>query len=366
MTDKQPKGIRRRATHAEVFAKVNGKFLSRHYPLTYSDAQLRERREHLIAVAKHGAPDDEATTPAARTFEGDVTAYLKLVALMPTYKDRAYRIGQWVDVFRGRARDTITAEEIGLQLERWRSQHQWSVAYLNQFRVALMSFYTRLNGESGYNPVRDVPHYDERSSVQVRALDMLTLMQVIRRMSPHGKGRVICRALLWTGLPGELFKQIRAEDVNFKTGTLYVHKREKGRGMAAATIALVPRYVPGARRPRFPSAHALRRLIAIGGLGYYSNSSLHSRVADAVERENAIRRAKGCTDLVPPVNPYMFRHSFGTWLAPQIKDDRALMEIMRTKSIERYTVGSVPARVADAIAKLGRSWHIVRPTEKAK
>jgi integrase len=52
------------------------------------------------------------------------------------------------------------------------------------------------------------------------------------------------------------------------------------------------------------------------------------------------------------VNPYTFRHSFGTWAAGVLKDDRALMELMRTRSIRRYTEGATAQRLEQAREQL--------------
>lgn len=60
-------------------------------------------------------------------------------------------------------------------------------------------------------------------------------------------------------------------------------------------------------------------------------------LARAVATENATRRQK---DRLPPLRPYDLRHSFATWAASIIKDDRALKELIRTNRIARYTEGA--------------------------
>jgi len=360
------KGIRRRATDWELFAKVRGRYVSERYPLDTPEAALLGLREHMIAVAKHGAP--ALDTPEGRTFEQDATAYLALVTHMPSYQDRKYQIGEWVKAFRGRMRATITAIEIAAQLQKWRGRGEWADGTLNRRRTALMHLYTRLDGRSAPNVVKDVPPYSEVYSEQDRAIDMLTALKVIRRMSWKGKSRARCRALLWTGLPTKLFQQIREKDLVLVHGddaSVWVAARRKGSGIPAARIPLMPRLGPNGR-PRYPAVNAFRRLIALGGLGAYSGSSLHSRVAEAVARENAIRRAKGQPP-VPPIHPYMFRHSFGTWLAPQVRDDRVLAQLLRTESIARYTVASVSVRLREVAKQLAKGWqpaHLAKKTRE--
>lgn len=56
--------------------------------------------------------------------------------------------------------------------------------------------------------------------------------------------------------------------------------------------------------------------------------------------------------MLPRIRPYDIRHSFATWAAGVLKDDRALKELLRTNSIERYTEGATADRLEHARAEL--------------
>lgn len=346
-TESLPKGIRRTPAGTwQVYVRVRGVYRSRTLPAHTPLRTLIEHREHLRAEEKYGIdPPAEYGT----LFRDDATAYLALCEGMPTYSDRAYRIGRWVSVFGSRDRATITAREIREQLERWRvrGRHDGgplAPASLNQLRTALMAMYTVLDGKSAANIVKDVPAYDERDSVQVRAEPLLTCLRLIRRLKPQGKMRAVLYALLWTGWPHALVAELTAADVDWAGQRVRVARRRKGKGMEAAWIPVVPQAI-----------RALRLVHRRNAWGGCSTSSLHSALARAVAAENAWRRQQNAAagrEVWPMVresfNPYGLRHSFGTWAAARVKDDRALKELLRTNSIARYTEGAVDARLTAA------------------
>lgn len=347
MTNSLPKGIRQTAAGTwQVYVRVHGQLKSRTFPADTSLSVLTEHREHLRAEAKYGIAPPSEHGP---TFRDEARAYLALVKAMPTYADRAYRIERWIDAFGARPRSSITARDIRAQLERWRlvGRHDGkslTPASLNQRRTALMAMYTMLDGRSASNIVRDVPAYDERYSAQIRAESMLTCARLVRRLRVNGKMRAVLHALLWTGWPHQLFSELTLADVDWQAGRVRVGRRRKGKGMPPAWVPVVPR-----------ALLALRQVDRCGAWGGCSTSSLHSAMARAVAAENRWRAERNASAGEPvwpliavPFGPYGLRHSFATWAAGRIKDDRALKELLRTNSIRRYTEGALAERLESA------------------
>lgn len=341
------KGIRQTpAGRWQVFVRVNGVYRSRTFPANTTLPALVAKRERLKAEVKYGVPAEGDDRPAFRT---EAASYLQLVTAMPSYADRAYRIQCWVEVFGSRIRSTITAREIRAQLEKWRRTGSHvggplSQGSLNLRRTALMAMFTTLDGKSAANIVKDVPVYDETYSQVVRAESMVTCVRLIRRIRPRTKMRAILHALLWTGWPHQLLSELTAADVDWTHGKVRVGRRKKGKGMPAAWVPVVPR-----------ALLALRRLDELGAWGGGRTSSLHAGMRRAVRAENRWRteRNQAAGRTVWPLvretfNPYGLRHSFGTWAAARIKDDRALKELLRTNSIARYTEGALAERLAAA------------------
>lgn len=361
MTEALPKGIRRTPAGTwRVYVRVRGALVSRCYPAETGLRALIEHREHLRAEQKYGVPAPDDRLP---TFREEAESYLQLVTAMPSYADRAYRIGCWVAVFGARQRSTITAREIRAQLERWRQHGRkdggpLSVASLNQRRTALMAMITTLDGKSASNIVRDVPAYDERYSVQVRAESMLTCARLIRRLRRRGKMRAVLHALLWTGWPHKLFSEIGPADIDWTAGRVRVGRRRKGKGMPPAWVPVVPR-----------ALLALRQVAARNAWGGCSTSALHSALARAVVSENTWRATRNAIAgeavwplVKTPFSPYGLRHSFATWAAGRIKDDRALKELLRTNSIRRYTEGAL----ADRLEAARRMLAPAKPTRRRR
>lgn len=334
------KGIRRTPRGWQVFVRVRGRFRSRRLPANATPRELSDALERLTAEAKYGVKP----VAECRTFAQDADAYLALVRAMPTYTDRAYRIGCWVAAFGPRARASLTARDIRTQLEAWRrtGRHDGgplSPASLNQRRTALMHLYTVLDGRSAANIVRDVPAYDESYSEAIRAESMVTCVRLIRHLRVGGKMRATLYVLLWTGWPAKLLTSVTAADVDWTRGRVRLARRRKGKGMPPAWVPVVPRALIG-----------LRRLHARGWLGTaFSNSSLHTALARAVATEN---RRRAPAPPLAPLSPYVFRHSFATWAAARIKDDRALRDLIRSNSLHRYTEGAAAERLAAAVRLL--------------
>jgi integrase len=330
-------GIRETATGYQAYVRVHGRFRSKNFPRDTPLSKLKDWRERTRAHEKYG------TGPAADapTFRQDAKEYLTHAAGMPSLADRTYHIEQWIDAFGDRPRQTITARDIRAQLERWRTTGRidggpLTAGSLNRRRTALMALYTVLDGRSAPNIVKDVPAYDESASATIRALPRAIVARLIWHIRRGSRTRARLRVLLWTGWPHALLMAITPADVDWNSGTVRVPPRQKGKGMQAATIPVLPR-----------ALLALRRFFALNAQGRFSASAMHSSLARAVAKENRWRiRHK-----LPPlkaVRPYDIRHSVGTWMAARVKDDRALKELLRTNSIARYTQGATDDRLMAA------------------
>jgi integrase len=333
-------GIRREATSWQVFACVKGRFVSKRYPLDTPLAKLPQYRAALIAKAK-AAP--VAQRPAAgATLAEDAAAYLDLIRAMASFQDQAYHIGQWAERLGHRTRKSLTSRDLREQLEHWRRQGRADGAgglansSLNRRRTALMALYTMLDGKSAVNIVKDVPTYDERDNVQIRAQPIEVMAWIIRHTVPRSKTRARLRVLQWTGWPAQLVMEITYEDVDWRHGTVRAHRRKKGKGMPEKMVPVVPR-----------ALIALRQFFRLGAEGRFSTSSMHKSFAAALAQEQARRVRRGLPAL-PHVHPYTLRHTFGTWAAKLMKDDRTLREMLRTNSIDRYTEGTMDARMTAA------------------
>ena len=334
-------GIRRLETSWQAYLRVNGRLKTKCFPLATPLSTMKAWREEQRVAAKYGL----RLAGEIRSFAKDAQDYLGLVQGMPSYADRAYHIDQWTRVFGSRVRASLTPREIRQQLEAWRRHGHinggpLANGSLNRRRTALMDLYTELDGRRATNPVKDVPKYDERHSEQVRAFPMLTCARVIRRVKPRHQARYWLHALLWTGWPNQLLAQIRPEDVDWVRGRVWVHRRQKARGADAAWIPVLPRTLA-----------VLRRFLEARGAKTYSPSSLGKTLRIALAAENRIR-AQRREPLIPDMHPYVLRHSFATWAAGILKDDRALMELLRTKSIKRYTEGATNDRLEHARTQL--------------
>lgn len=336
------KGVRKtREGTWQVFVKRQGQYRSRRFPAETALQTLKTEREKLIGEILHQLDEPEPV----RTFAEEADEYLTLVTAMPSYADRVYRIRRWVEVFGPRDRKSITAREIAAVLERWRRTGSdqggpLANASLNQRLIALKAMYTKLDGRSAANIVKDVARYDERDSERIRAQPLLDIARVIRRLRPGSQTRARLRVLMWTGWPHALLKGIQPDDIDWTRGRVRLGRRKKGKGMPAAWVPVVPR-----------AMLALRRFADLACWGAFSNSSMHSAFARALAAENRWRMRHEQPTL-PHIRVYDIKHSMATWAAGIVKDDRALKELLRTNSVARYIEGALAQRLEDARAQL--------------
>ena len=336
------KNVRPTAYGFQLYTKVNSRFISEHVSKQPTAMAVREWVRLKHAEIKHGL---DVPPPHDATVEDDVPAYLASVAAMPSIADRTLHMREWARVFKGRHRDSIQPIEIRTQLERLRKTH--SASSCNKRRTALMSFFTALNGKSGYNPVRDVPKYTE--DTEPRAQSLCTIYRILALMRPS-KTRARLRVMLWTGWPQAQLARLKPAHLDLKRGRAYVTPRRKGKGRAGTWLPLLPGAIVALREfdkwdcwtPE-PDGQPMP----------FSSSAMHSAFLRAVAKFNAHRRRLQ----LPPVEirPYDLRHSFGTWVAERTTDERALQELMmhsRAEQTRRYTEAATMKRVVDAVREM--------------
>ena len=287
--------------------------------------------------------------PKATRFEQDAQTYLDAVTSMPSYSDREFHIGWWATLFRGRDRQTISPLEIRTHLETLRKS--LSASSCNKRRTALMSFYTTLNGRSGYNPVRDVPKYPEEE--EPRAQHPVTIYRILALMPPS-KTRARLRVILTTGWPHAQVKKLKAEHVDLQNARAWVTPRRKGKGRKGGWLPLLPSAVA-----------ALREFATWDAWGEFSHHSMQKSFKLALGKLNERRKAHKHPPLA--IRVYDLRHTFGTALAHRITDERVLQELMMHSRIEqtrRYTESATAGRIERAIWQLLETPPATKPSHR--
>lgn len=301
------------------------------------------------------------------TFRDDGRAYLalKTVRAMPSYKTRVAEIEKWIAIFGDRIRRTITTAEIDEQLQALRNQG-YSGSSVNRFRTALMALWTRLDGRSAANPVRDATMFEEAPlTARGQPYELLTLiLDAIPAERGRGvKGEKGSRArgsesrarlevLVWSGMdPGQL-ERMTTQDLSVQERWYTTPPRRKG-----SRRRRTPR--PVIRKPMSRElARAFQRLIDMDLLGKpFSTHSLRHTWERAIRRvEQQLRKKlRNPTLMLPHIRLKDIRHSFGTRLYEQVArakgNDRAALEIVGqfldhapgSPMTLRYSLGAVPS-----------------------
>lgn len=297
---------------------------------------LKEKRDEWKVEARRPAP---TVTDQPTLFAQDVTNdYLPSVTSMPSYADREIHMRDWAALFGERKRDTIKPLEIKKQLEAWLAEGK-KPGTVNRRRTALMSFFTAMNGKSGYNPVRDVPKYAEDE--EPRDQSLWTIYRILALMRPS-RTRARLRVFTWTGWPHTQLRQLKPSHVDLQTPQAFLTRRRKGKGRRGVWLPLLPGAVI-----------ALKDLAARKGFGPFSHTAMHKSFQLAVGKYNAHRARFGHAPI--EVRPYDIRHSFLTWVADHVDDDRVLQELAmhsRPEQSQRYTRRATARRLERGIARL--------------
>ena len=127
--------------------------------------------------------------------------------------------------FGKRVRTLITAGEIDEQLQRWRNAG-YSAASVNKFRTALMALWTRLDGRSAANPVKET-HLFEEAPITARGQSYDVLERILDAV-PTGKARARLELLAWTGMEPLQVKRLTAAHLSIAERWYISPQREKG------------------------------------------------------------------------------------------------------------------------------------------
>lgn len=330
-------GIRKTPTGWQAYVRVKGRLYAKRYPPTASLTEMKRWRNSKRVRVEEAIPETDGTP-----FGPDVDYYLKQVQSMPSYRDRKDDLDRWVALFgRDKIRQTITASDIRIHLERWRADG-YAASTVNHRRTALMHLWTVLDGKSAPNPARDVPKYREDIAPPA-ALSLPAITALFAAMG-HSQNRARLMLMAWTGWPQKQIMRLEPDDIRWNDA-VFIRGRQKGRGVEGVWLPLLP-----------PAWTALREFKRQGCWGTFSTSSMRKafrRAADAVAANR--RLPKAIRQEVADITPYQLRHSFGSLVAGITQDDRAVQSLMLHKDIRqthRYTRGTTDPRTFAAVSKV--------------
>lgn len=295
------KGIVRTERGWRVFVRVHpgpGGLKSKRFPSTATLTEMKQWREDQ-RVAHRQAPK----TPVTRgTLAADIQRYLKLVATMPSLKDRARDLRDWEAVFGMRPRHQLTRDDYRLVLNDWRLHGNkgkpLAASTVNHRRTALMHLYTTLDGKAAPNPLREIEPFPEPPP-QPRAVALKELRAILELM-PKSKTRARLKVLCWTGIRGRSeLGQMKPEHVNLKDRICWV---PTGKGGTPRELVLNTHGVK-----------AWQEFIDLKAWGRYQKDSLRHSFIRAWTKVNAQRLADEL-DPLPKIRVYDFRHSIATAL----------------------------------------------------
>lgn len=309
----------------------DGRLRSKRFPPDALFEARRWREEINVRVRLKLEPD----TPAAEgSFAADARVYLDAVKGMTSISDRRRDVQYWIDAFGDRPRQTITSVQIRQQLETWRVDHKRAASTLNHRRTALMHLFRVLDGKAAINPVADVPKYAEPRHAAL-VYSPAEIRRVLARIDDP-RARRIFAVFAWTGWPyAQIAKLTKADLSKLSEGLARVTPRRKGAGASGRWLPLLP-----------PAIAALKALEIPDDMQGMHRKTLW------------VAWTRACKDAgLTPCRPYDLRHAFGTLIAKETHDARAVYELMLhadPKQALRYTEGAGLTRSRDAIRQVSK------------
>lgn len=354
-----------------VYVRRDGRKRTKRFPTDYTLAHVQawmvgydEETETLRAA--RGLSDAEY----ARTFAADLERYLalKIVKAMPSYRQREIQLSKCQSALGRRRRPEITTKDLDELLQGFLNRG-YSGSYVNKIRSALMSLWTRLDGRSAPNPVKDTKLYPE-APIEERGATYDVLRMILRAVPDRSrpikgvKGsrdrRSVSKArlavLVWTGMDPAELRRLQPEHVCVREGWYTVPPRRKG------TPTRFPE--PLVRKPMTADAKAaFETWMAFNTWGeVFSTDSLRhtwQRAVAAVETQQRKKR-KDPRFALPRIRRLKdIRHSFGTELSKRTEGNLVLVGEMLghrdKRTTRRYQIGAVPVVLAEAMAKFEAS-----------
>lgn len=239
--------------------------------------------------------------------------------------------------------DDVQKDDVARVLNGWRGAGL-AADTCNKRRTALLAFYNRRNGRSGYNPVREVQRMRPPDPLP-RGLPYAQIERALKQL-PKCKTRARLRVLAYTGMrPGQVMK-MQPDDWDTKHQTLTVRGTGKGRGTKPYVIPLSAQ-----------ATKALTEFDEVDAWGEFTWAPMgrlwkEAWIAATTGQDRIALRGK-CAGIPTPV-PYDLRHSLGTAIYRKTGDLKAAKDLLGHSSIrmtERYTLAAVPERSKKAMAK---------------
>jgi integrase len=324
---RQLKGIRRRRNAWRAFVNVKGKVYTKTFPLTTPIEEMSGWRE--MQQKQFGG-----TQAVGRSFTEDIAWYLTHQRSMPTYAQRVAHLALWAQALgRDRRTDSITETEIDLILQGWLTAGLAN-GTVRKRRTALQSFFVKLNGAGGTNPVKGTRN-PKPPKPEARALDYLVIERILAAMPIYrdvakGTARqpshstIRARVMAYTGLPPGILATIVPDDLSFSAATVHVVPRGKGAGIEARTLSLTPEALA-----------AFKDFHAANAYGDFAIESLNRAFKRAVKKIGLNPRT---------VHLYDLRHSFLTQLYRTTGDEATVARLglhaEGSPITKRYTMGA--------------------------
>jgi integrase len=347
-----------------VYVRRNGRLT----PFRFKAENTLEQLQEFIATYRAKSAElkqqqKAAAKERAGTLAGDAARYLRLkvVQAMPSVDDRARDIAKWVAAFGRRARSSLTTRDIDEQLQAWFDEG-YAGSTVNKFRTALMSLYTRLDGRSAANPVKDTRAFEEAEEMP-RAQEYALLERILTEIPTHrsrpvkGKkgsrkrgspSRARIEVMLWTGMAPSQVMRLTPAHVHLRERWYISPRREKGTRDRRSPRPIV-------KKPMTTRAYqAFKRFAAVKAYGPFDRRSLRHTWLRAVRRtERALRKEQKNPKLkLPHIRLYDIRHSFGTRLFKATKNLRLVGEMLdhsSDRTTRRYALGAVPEVLLDGM-----------------
>jgi integrase len=330
MATRVAKGIYRDEYRFDVRATANGVTHFASYPLDTKLATMKNWQESERATIRRKRP-----TIQKGTFAADVHTYLARpdVKGRPGYRNRDFQLTWWVARLGTKRRHTIKTADVqdGLDVLALAGK---SPGYITLFRTSLVSLWSKLDGKQGYCPAKDTPRPDPRKR-PIRAIPEATLQAILAALpQPYCPTSARILVMAETGLPPQILRGIRPEDVDLVNARVTVPPRHKGDGVDGRILPLTHSAVA-----------AFRIWLDTGADGPFNGSGLNVAFKTAAAKVG-----------IHGVTVYALRH---TWLTRALRLTNGNLEAVQGLALhankattEWYTRGAVPGIMADAITAM--------------
>jgi len=290
---------------------------------------------------------------ATGTLASEVARYVREVSdTVKFLKDREREIRAWLPTFGHRARHTITPQEVKDQMREWRKEYAAHTCNLR--RTALSHLYTTLDGPNAYNPVREVPKFEEpRPTPKWMPYEVIEKTFAVMRECPT-KARLMLIA--YAGFrPSEVMRAEPEDVVPFLDVPEPFCFKRVGKG---GIPVMVPLPSEGVK--------AWRLLIRKDAWGRFQHANINrdwklamKRAGDAEIRCALVEGTDGSAIekirlMFSPVNCYRLRHSYSVRLLLACGNKEIVQKALGHANISTtdiYTSMVVDPRLQDAVKR---------------